>query len=312
MAPTIKSYTILPVSIPAQKTLHQKAATHTIYLQPHAPKVPTEADTRSLFLVNIPIDSTPAHLRNVFATLLSSAGNVEDVIFEGTRQQKSVPVPAATDSVGKKRKRGAADADIEMDASLPEVWDRQLHASGSTAVVVFVDSRSAEASLKAIRKMHKLGKSERFPVWGEGLKNKIPRLGSERYRKHHEMRFVDKATLQANVDAYMTGFNSKEERRKRENNRKRNEPDEDGFVTVTRGGRTGPARREDAEEKRREMEEKEEKKRKEREGEGFYRFQVREKRKMEQNELVKQFEEDKRRVEMLREAKGKRGIRPET
>ncbi|EHK99940.1 putative Ribosomal RNA-processing protein 7 [Glarea lozoyensis 74030] len=110
-----------------------------------------------------------------------------------------------------------------------------------------------------------------------------------------------------NVDAYMTVFNSKEEQKKREDARKRNMPDEDGFVTVTRGGRTGPARREDVEEKRIEMEAREEKKRKELEGKGFYRFQVREKRKQEQGELIKQFEEDKRRIEKLREIRGRKG-----
>jgi ribosomal RNA-processing protein 7 len=43
------------------------------------------------------------------------------------------------------------------------------------------------------------------------------------------------------------------------------------------------------------------------ESKGFYRFQVREKRKQEQGELIKQFEEDKRRVEKLREVRGRKG-----
>lgn len=84
-------------------------------------------------------------------------------------------------------------------------------------------------------------------------------------------------------------------------------PDEDGFVTVTRGGRVGPARKADAESKRVEMEEKERKKREEM-GD-FYRFQTRERRKAEQGELVKRFEEDRKRVEAMKEKRGK--FRPE-
>ncbi|KAH8687691.1 ribosomal RNA-processing protein 7-domain-containing protein [Tricladium varicosporioides] len=319
MAPTqatIKDYTILPILLLSLPVLSLPSpATHTLYLRPHAPKIPTEVDERSLFLVNVPIDSTASHFRAVFAHLLGGAGKVEDVIFEGEKRNISSALVEFKNSTtkdankGKKRKRGQ-DEDLEAPG-LPEVWDRKLHRSGGTAVVVFVDLKSVEAVLRAVKKLHKSGKESKYPVWGKGLEDKVEKLGSARYATHHALRYPDTKTLQQNVDMFMTVFNSKEERKKREEKRGRNVPDEDGFVTVTRGGRVGPARREDAEEKKREMEEREEKKRKEREGEGFYRFQVRERRKMEQGELVRQFEEDKKRVEKLRASKGKRGIRPE-
>jgi ribosomal RNA-processing protein 7 len=307
MVPTIRSYTILPLNIPRTPAF-PKSTTHTVYLQPHTPKIPSEADSRSLFLVNTPIDATPGHIRGVIADLLGAAGRVEDVHFDG---EKRKPVPLTdvvpVGSSNKKRKRGHEDASLELDESLPEVWDRPLHRSGSTAIVVFVDTKSVEAVLKSIRQIHKSGKTERFPVWGRGVENKVPPLGSSRYITHHELRFPDVHTLQMNVDAYMTVFNSREEQKKREDAKKRNMPDEDGFITVTRGGRSGPARREDVEEKRIEMEKREEKKRKELEGKGFYRFQLREKRKQEQGELIKQFEEDKKRVDKLRKLRGRKG-----
>jgi ribosomal RNA-processing protein 7 len=56
------------------------------------------------------------------------------------------------------------------------------------------------------------------------------------------------------------------------------------------------------------MEEKERKKREEM-GD-FYRFQTREKRKAEQGELLKRFEEDRRRVEAMKEKRGR--FRPES
>ena len=75
-------------------------------------------------------------------------------------------------------------------------------------------------------------------------------------------------------------------------------PDEDGFVTVTRGSR-GAARLEET----KELVEKHKEKSK---GlEDFYRFQMREKRKEEHAEMLKKFEEDKRKVEEMRQRRGK-------
>ena len=83
-------------------------------------------------------------------------------------------------------------------------------------------------------------------------------------------------------------------------------PDEDGFITVTRGGRTGPARLEQAELKQKELEERRQKNGAKAD---FYRFQTREKRKEAEGELRRKFEADRKRVEEMRARKGK--VRPE-
>lgn len=95
----------------------------------------------------------------------------------------------------------------------------------------------------------------------------------------------------------MTTFNARQEAAAKELTRKRSIPDEDGFVTVTRGGRNAAARMEDAKESL----EKQEKKR--RGLNDFYRFQGREARKEKAAELVKRFEEDKDRVRKMRAVK---------
>ncbi|RDW81935.1 hypothetical protein BP6252_03047 [Coleophoma cylindrospora] len=301
---TIADYAVLPIAIPPTPA-YQVKTTHHVYVRPHAPKLPTVDDSRSLFLVNVPVDSTSPHFRAVFASLVG-AGRFESITFENERKNApSSAVLAIEATRGKKRKR-ASEADVELDTGLPPTWDRALHKSGSTAVAVFADEKSAEAVLKAIKKLHKSGKGA-FPVWGEGLTEKVPKLGSHRYLTHHKMQYPDPDLLRASVDAYMMEFNRKEEEASQKAKRMRNVPDEDGFVTVTRGGRSGPARRDDAETKRLELEEKEEKKRKEM-GD-FYRFQLRERRKEEQGELVKRFEEDRKRVDAMKEKRGK--FRPE-
>lgn len=299
----IGDYSVLLLTIPPSPA-YPKPANHTIYLRPHAPKIPTESDSRSLFLVNVPIDSTEAHIRAVFTSLVG-AGRVEDVTFEHERKPVEVSKEIALVSANgnKKRKRGVEEVEA-VDDGLPQTWDRELRRSGSTAVVVLVDGKSVEGALKAVRKAHKSGK---WPTWGAGTENKVEKLGSERYAIHHALRYPDQAALQGSVDAFMEGFNRREEGRQRDEKRARGVPDEDGFVMVGRGGRTGPARREEAEEKKREMDEREKEKR---EGRGdFYRFQMREKRKEEAGMLVKRFEEDRKRVEGMRAKRGT--FRPE-
>lgn len=100
----------------------------------------------------------------------------------------------------------------------------------------------------------------------------------------------------------MSSFAAAEATKSRTLARQRAIPDEDGFVTVTRGGRAGPARNEEAQAKMEELRQKEEDKRS---GMGdFYRFQVREKKKQAAGELVKRFQDERRRMDEMRQQKG--------
>ena len=302
----IGDYATLPLAI-HPSSAYPKPATHTLYLRPHTPKIPTENDARSLFVVNVPVDSTPAHFKAIFVSLIG-AGRFESTTFEHEKQKPSVPsqtMEVAAEN-GKKRKRRGSNDVAKADTELPPMWDRELRRSGSTAIVLLVDQKSAEAALKAVRKLHNSPtKGEKWPIWGQSAEDKVPALGSARYITHHRMRYPDPATLQANVDSLMTDWNSKEEEKAQLAKRQRNVPDEEGFVTVTRGGRTGPARMQDAEAKKLEMEEKDKKKKDELSEKPFYRFQLREIRKAEQAELVKRFEEDKARLLGMKEKRGK-------
>ena len=313
---TVSEYTVLPIFFPPQPS-HPVAAIHYIYLRPHSPKIPEPDSPRSLFLVNIPIDSTEIHFRSLFADQLGG-GRLERVDFDTTRPAKHVTrlqpdVPGA-----KKRKRADVETE-ELVPQLPEVWDRQLHRSGSTAVVVFVDRPSMELGLKAVKRAAKTGTEV---VWGKGVEDKVPKLGSASkelavyvvhgwelklmlvgYRTHHALRFPSKTLLQESVDTYMTQFSAQEAARARSLAHQRQVPDADGFVTVTRGGRTGPARIEEAKEK---LEREKERDKEKKEGMGdFYRFQVRERKKERAGELVRKFEQDRRRVDEMR--RGRRG-----
>lgn len=88
----------------------------------------------------------------------------------------------------------------------------------------------------------------------------------------------------------MAAFALSESHKSRALARARSLPDSDGFITVTRGGRAGPARNEEAVAKMEELRAKEEEKR--RGMGGFYRFQVRERKRAEAGELVRRFREE--------------------
>jgi len=313
--PTIGDFSILPVSIPPLPSFPRNAV-HYLYVRRNAPKMPTAADARSLFMTNVPVDSTEAHLRALFASLVG-AGRFESAAFEDERKdahsQPQSPIDAAQPAHaarllkahGKKRKREDEEAERareEAAARLPSAWTRPLRRSGSTAVVLLADEKSVEQVLKAIAKANK---TKKYPTWGgDNLPGgRVPPLGSLWLKSHNRLSFPDKETLQASVDAFSALFARREQEAAEIAKRLRNEPDEDGFVTVTRGGRAAPASRNEAEEARRKMVEKQDKKKEELTN--FYRFQLRERKKEEQAELLKRFDDDRKKLAAMRVKRGK-------
>lgn len=116
---------------------------------------------------------------------------------------------------------------------------------------------------------------------------------------HDHLTYPNKAHLLDAVNNHMTAFAANEASQARLLARQRQEADADGFITVTRGGRTNPARQEAA------QTQAEKQKEKQKGLEDFYRFQSREKRKERAGELIKKFEEDKERVRKMREKRGR-------
>ena len=294
----VAGFTVLPIEFPTSSVL-KIPSKHYVYLKPHDPQIPDPNASRSLFVANVPVTATELHFKHLFATQLA-AGRVEYVDFSDS------PRTSRTDHVktdvqggrGRKRKRVTEeDMQIELQShQLPVIWTRGLHPSGAHAVAVFVDRPSMELSWKAAKRAAKL--SSRI-VWGEGIEDKVPKLGLQRYKEHNRSEYPPRRELLQSVDSYMSAYSKMEEARSRADAKKRQIPDEEGFVKVTKGARGGVVRTEDA----KELGEKQKTKNK---GlEDFYRFQMRDRRKEEQGEFLKKFEEDKRRVEEMRKRRGR-------
>jgi ribosomal RNA-processing protein 7 len=317
--PTIGGFHILPISIPPVSSFPQSSI-HHIYLRRNEPKTPTADDTRSLFVTNLPVDSTEPHIRALFASLIGN-GRFESITLEDDRKAiqnlpDSQPAQAtrlASHANGKKRKRqegeDAERAEEDRAARLPDAWARKIHQSGATGVVVLADGKSVDLVLKAVTKLHR---TQKVPTWpsDQVVSKRVPSLGTSWLKSHNRLAYPDPEAVQASVDAFFALYNRREQEAAELAKRLRNEPDEDGFVTVVRGGsnRNAPAREVEAEEAKQKMLAKQQKKKEEMTD--FYRFQVREKMKEEQEELKRRFEDDRRKVSAMREKKGK--FRPES
>ncbi|MCJ1287261.1 Ribosomal RNA-processing protein 7 [Xylographa opegraphella] len=302
----LADYIILPLLLPKLPSFGTQAV-HYLYLHPHEPKIPTPSTSRSLFLVNVPCDATEIHVKYLCSEKLGiPSGRIEEVQFEGTmrrNRQGRDDVQASTGQLqtGKKsmkRKRGVDETRIDHtdEMRLPETWDRPIWHSGSNAVVVFVDRTSMETVIKAVRRVQKGGEKI---IWGDRIEGKVPALGLQRYLNYQKMRYPEKGFLLEMANSYMTVYANQEKARAHKLARQRQQPDEDGFVTVTRGGRIGPARQEEAKERL------EKQKEKQKGLEDFYRFQSREKRKERAGELIRKFEQDREKVRKMRERRGR-------
>ncbi|KAI0134139.1 ribosomal RNA-processing protein 7-domain-containing protein [Xylariales sp. AK1849] len=298
-----EEFSVLSISIPPLPS-YPVQTTHYVYLRRNA-KIVTPNDTRSLYLVNVPVDSTEAHFRAVFTSLVG-AGMFEGITFErDAKAAKSSHEPAQAVKLAAMRKRKREDLEAqnkkdEAASQMPEVWTRPLHRSGSTAIVLLADEKSVDLVLKAVKKLQK---SKKYPTWGEGVGDKAPPLGPQWLKTHNKMSYPGNDAMQAMVDAYFTAYNRKEADAAQLAKAMQNEPDEDGFITVTRGGRTAPASQAEAEEAKRKMLERQQKKKDE--TQNFYRWQLRDKKKAEQAEFLKRFEEDKFKLRAMREKRRK-------
>ena len=113
------------------------------------------------------------------------------------------------------------------------------------------------------------------------------------------MQYPDKNALLQSVNTYMTAFSAQEAAQARLQAKQRSEPDADGFVTVTRGGRTDPSRPGAAQALLTKQKNRQD-------GlEDFYRFQTREKKKARAGELIRKFEEDKEKIRKMKEKRGR-------
>uniref|UniRef100_T1JBL4 RRM domain-containing protein n=1 Tax=Strigamia maritima TaxID=126957 RepID=T1JBL4_STRMM len=123
-------------------------------------------------------------------------------------------------------------------------------------------------------------------------------VGVEKWSIEYANSFPKIDKLQAEIDEFMKDYETTIQKEKEIEKKKADEPDDEGWVTVSsRGKKKGFARTETNVEK---INKKETKKRGQRELLNFYTFQIRDAKRDHIAELMKNFEEDKKKIALLR------------
>ena len=126
------------------------------------------------------------------------------------------------------------------------------------------------------------------------------KTGMAKWCLEYKNSYPNPDNIQKKVDRYMAEFDLKELKAKEEEERLSKEADDEGWTLVTHGGRKPGVPREKISKKDLR---KEKKKKQKKELINFYTFQQRETKREHIAELRKKFEEDKKRIELMRAAR---------
>lgn len=280
-------YVILEVNMP-KTSFKNTPLSHYLYIKEHHHHCPTPLANQqkkipigpSLFVSNVPIDTTHDHLKYLFNEL---GGRVHQVFFSFTLHP-SYTEENTIDNI-------AEEKEILENKDTWSVWRRPILRSGSWTIVEFLEKEDVQRILQ-----NASNKKLKY-IWGQNIPpNRLPDLGYQHYWDHYHLTYPSHEALQKSIDKYMSAFYSLEEKKKRLRKRQRTEPDEEGFITVARGGRTGAGRIND-------NLKIQEKKKNKYILHDFYKFQTQEGKKKKITELKKKFKEDREKIQELKEKK---------
>lgn len=238
---------------------------HWLYYKEHSvrEKNASKPPNRTLFIVNVP----PYCNEDCFKRIFSSCGPVTSIFFH---QKPSAGIPPLEDS--------------HFFLKYPRIKGFKV------AYVVFEDNRGLQNALKLGKNMEPIILcTEKTPIT----------CGLQKWCQEYNNRIPDISLLQKDIDTFMEKFDSETSRKALKE--KEAMQDEEGWTTVTKRGRKpGFARKESVEKK---IMGKEKLRRSKKELQNFYRFQIRESKMKHLVNLRKKFEEDKRKLTLLKKSR---------
>ncbi|XP_077484750.1 ribosomal RNA-processing protein 7 homolog A-like [Amblyomma americanum] len=248
----------------------ESRSTHVLLFKAHKVREKSEhkPSERTLFVVNLPPYCNEDCLKRVF----SDCGKVAKVWLQ--KAPSSGKPPGNTSS---------------FFPSAPPVTGFKV------AYIVFQKEASVHNALA-------LSVSEPRVLFPEGSDDVV---GMAKWCNEYQSRFVNAEEVQKEVDAYMEDYDARLEAEKERAKAMEGVPDEEGWITVTKYGKRPVIPRSDAVNQK--IASAEKKKRAQKELVNFYTFQIRESKMERIAELRKKFEEDKRRISLM---KASRRFRP--
>ncbi|KAF9928051.1 Ribosomal RNA-processing protein 7, partial [Linnemannia zychae] len=257
----LSNFYILPLHMPSltlsqtslQKSSNYKNIHHYLYFKKHeSPKEDAKTPkNRTLFVINIPIDSTESQIRELF----KPCGRVVSVQFlnrvrentltkEEREQQEELErfereaaeIEAQVQAAGSKGKKGSANR-ATGSGKQDQEGQRRLYATGSQAYVVFLEEQELNKAL-AMKKKNRVWIHTGADATPADVA-KLNGLGVSKWLNEYHTRRPDPASLQLKVDDYMDKFERSEYEAQQAALARHNTMDEDGFTLVTRAGNKG-------------------------------------------------------------------------
>ncbi|KAG0373536.1 Ribosomal RNA-processing protein 7 [Mortierella sp. AD032] len=316
----ISNFFILPLHMPSLTLSHKSSSAyknilHYLYFKKHeSPKEDSKTPkNRTLFVLNVPVDSSESHLRELF----KPCGRVVSVQFlnrvrenshltkEEREQQEelerleteaALAEAQAAAGAGTKGKKGAKK---QQQATVPaEEEHRRLYATGSQAYVVFLEEQELDKALAMKRKKRTWINTGSDATPADAAK--LSGLGVSKWLNEYHTRRPEASVLQVKVDDYMDKFERSEYEAQQAALARHNVMDDDGFTLVTRAGSKGQNSDGVITITAAKAEEVKNLKPKKKELQDFYRFQMREAKRDKLVDLRRKFEEDKLRIEALK------------
>lgn len=276
-ATDIKGFQVLPVKLPGCKS------THYLFARKHDAKNQGSLADRLLFVFNLPIETSRSTVKKYF-TQIAAGATVELFILSAlTELDEDVWVDLTK-----------LTSEFEYQEKLSEAAVAEKLPK-NCGVVVFVDKASFQLAFSLVKKLSAEGRSTSWPMSA---------LGTSFLLAKARLRVLDNAALGESVTAALADFNRAEKETEDELRKLREAVDEDGFTLVV--GRNMKTKTDMMGQQRiaaTVAPEKASGKLREKEKDDFYRFQFREKKKSEINDLLLKFKQDQERVRLMREKK---------
>ncbi|KAG0053146.1 Ribosomal RNA-processing protein 7 [Gryganskiella cystojenkinii] len=314
---SLANFSILPLHMPALTTSSSgyKNILHYLYFKKHeSPKEDAKTPkNRTLFLLNIPVDATETHLRDLFkpcgrviavhfvnrtramdSSLTKEEREHQEELERLEKEAALLEAEANAKNTTKKGKKGAKKQ--ESQESQEEI--RTLYATGSQAYVVFLEEQELNKAMVMKKKRRSWINTGDDATPADIAK--LTTLGVSKWINEYHRRRPEAAALQIKVDDYMEKFERSEYEAQQAALARHNVMDEDGFTLVTRAGSKGHNSDGVITIQAAKADEVKNLKPKKKELQDFYRFQMREAKRDKLVDLRRKFEEDKQKIEALK------------
>lgn len=272
----IKGFGVLPVSLP------KSSSPHYLYFKKHETKGGSNTN-RALFLVNLPIETSFSTLKKYFQKIALGA-TIESFIpslLTDFSEDTYVDLTKLTSDL----ELSTPDEAVEVGSKLPK----------NCGIVNFIDKSAFQLAMTSLKNLAAESTVSSWPVAD---------MGPGFFLKSIHLQTLDPERLAKEVSQALVDFNAAEKESAEKLQQQSQLVDEDGFTLVvgshrkTKAGIMGKQKLASTVEL-----EKAQSKLKKKEKDDFYRYQLRQRKKEEMNELLHKFKLDQERVRQMKEKK---------